>query len=63
MSTTTIEQEIAELKKRLEKLESKIEQRPKQRWREVVGTVIPNELTREPRDSEPNGALKKTRSR
>ena len=47
MSLELLEQEIAELKKRMEKLEAKVEPTPNQRWRAVVGSIQPNEWTRE----------------
>lgn len=47
MSIETMEREIAELKQRLEKVEAKVRPLPSQRWRAVVGSVKPNDLTRE----------------
>ena len=47
MSIEAMEREIAELKQRLEKVEAKVQPSPSQRWRAVVGSVKPNELTRE----------------
>ena len=47
MSTELLEQEIADLKKRMEKLEANVRPVPSQRWRAVVGSIEPNELTRE----------------
>ena len=47
MSTELLEQEIAELKKRMERLEAKVQPAPGQRWRAAVGSIEPNELTRE----------------
>ena len=47
MSIKAMEREIAELKQRLEKVEARIQPSPSQRWRAVVGSVKPNNLTRE----------------
>ena len=47
MSTKTIEQEVAELKKRVARLEKNAALKPDQRWREAVGMIEPSELTRE----------------
>ena len=46
MSTTAIEQELNELKKRVEALE-KAAINPKHAWREIVGTLPGDELDRE----------------
>lgn len=47
MSTETLEREVAALKKRVELLETKVVLKPDQAWREVAGTIVPDELTRE----------------
>lgn len=47
MSTQVIEQELAELKKRVEKLEAKTESKPNQRWREAFGMMPDDEISRE----------------
>ena len=44
MSTKQIEQELAEMKQRLAKLESQVATRPGQAWREIIGT--PQRLAR-----------------
>ena len=47
MSTSTILHELAALKARLEQLEHKAAVPAGQRWRNVVGSIKPNTLTRE----------------
>ena len=41
------EREIADLKRRMETLEAKVQPTPSQRWRAVVSSIEPNDLTRE----------------
>ena len=47
MSIETMEREIVELKQRLASIEAKVQPVSSQRWRAAVGSVKPNELTRE----------------
>jgi hypothetical protein len=47
MSIKAMEQELAQLKQRLEKVEAQVRPQSTQRWRAVAGTVKPNKLTRE----------------
>ena len=47
MSTKMIEQELAEVKKRLAKLEAQVARKPSQAWREIIGTLEPDDLSRE----------------
>jgi hypothetical protein len=47
MSTKMIEQELAEVKKRLSKLEAEVGRKPGQAWREIVGTMKDDALSRE----------------
>ena len=42
-----MERELAELKQRMEKVEATIHPPASQRWRAVVGTIQPNDLTRQ----------------
>ena len=42
-----IEQELAEVKKRLEKLEAQVARKPSQAWREIIGTLEDDEISRE----------------
>ena len=42
-----IEQELAEMKQRLAKLEAQAARRPSQAWREIIGTSEGDELDRE----------------
>ena len=44
MSTEIIEQELATLKQRLEKLEAKVEHRPQDAWKEIVGAAKDDDL-------------------
>ena len=47
MSTKMIEQELAELKQRVEKLEAKVEQKPQDVWKEIVGAAKDDNLFEE----------------
>ena len=47
MSIATIEQELSDLKKRVNSLESKLEPAPKGAWRELIGSQEDDELFRE----------------
>ena len=47
MSTKQIEQELAEMKQRLAKLEATVARKPSQAWREMIGTLKPDHLSRE----------------
>lgn len=47
MSTSTILHELATLKARLDQLEHKAAAPAGQRWRNAVGSIKPNALTRE----------------
>ena len=47
MSTKMIEQELAEMKQRLAKLEATVAKKPSQAWREIIGTSKGDELDRE----------------
>ena len=47
MSTKRIEQELAEMKQRLAELEAQVAKRPGQAWREIIGTLKPDNLSRE----------------
>ena len=42
-----IEQELAEVKMRLAKLEAQVAKKPGQAWREIVGTMKDDALSRE----------------
>ena len=42
-----IEQELANLKQRLEKLEGKVEQKPGDAWKEIVGAAKDDDLFEE----------------
>ena len=47
MSTKQIEQELIELKERLAKVEAAVVRKPGQAWREIIGTLKPDHLSRE----------------
>lgn len=47
MSTKMIEQELATLKQRLEKLEAKVEHKPQDAWKEIVGAAKDDDLFEE----------------
>ena len=47
MSIEVMEQEIAELKQRLEKVEAKVEHAPRGAWRELIGSQKDDELFRD----------------
>ena len=47
MSTKMIERELAEVKQRLAKLEATVARKPGQAWREIIGTLKPDDLSRE----------------
>jgi hypothetical protein len=47
MSAEAIEQKLAELTARLERLEKKVQPADKPAWREVIGTIPDDEVSRE----------------
>lgn len=47
MSTEIIEQELATLKQRVEKLEATIEHKPQDAWKEIVGAAKDDDLFEE----------------
>jgi len=47
MSTEIIEQELATLKQRVEKLEATVEQKPQDAWKEIVGAAKDDDLFEE----------------
>jgi hypothetical protein len=47
MSTEIIEQELATLKQRVEKLEATVEHKPRDAWKEIVGAAKDDDLFEE----------------
>jgi hypothetical protein len=47
MSAETIEQKLAELTARLERLEKKVQPAAKPTWREIIGTIPDDKISRE----------------
>jgi hypothetical protein len=47
MSAETIEQKLAELTARLERLEKKVQPETKPTWREIIGTIPDDKISRE----------------
>jgi hypothetical protein len=47
MSAEAIEQRLAELTARLERLEKKVQPEAKTAWREMIGTIPDDEVSRE----------------
>jgi hypothetical protein len=47
MSTEIIEQELATLKQRVEKLEATVEHKPQDAWKEIVGAAKDDDLFEE----------------